>query len=245
MVNKKNMERYLENLEPTVRKNLKIVSSEDLGQDYLYHLSTDRNIKKFTPRLTRRSMEDEDRTLPRISTSPSLVGCILGHKNIIKDFTSLERKKNVFHGGHYIYGFKFDLAVVPKPKLLPDVNETDEVWIVPHSSDNWEIKSDIIATFFILKLTSDNNRSNKRIGVVRQSIQIVLDIQTDAGLKINNQLDLLKGYWVLDINNVNNGYTVDESEIDNVVEITEEKYKELKKTNVSLLSIDEYPSAKW
>ena len=74
------LEKYLESLSPDVKKNLKIVSTKDLGQDFLLHISPDKLSKViFTPRIGNRQGRTEDRTVPRITVSPTLLGCHNGY----------------------------------------------------------------------------------------------------------------------------------------------------------------------
>ena len=93
-MDKQEIDNWLEQRLPKVRKNLSIHTQEEVGG--LYHLSTNGKIKDFTPRIsTGKFLVDEDLTTPRISTSDCLFGCINGAFNLEDEFISSQTNNHI------------------------------------------------------------------------------------------------------------------------------------------------------
>ena len=99
------IEKYLDTLEPNARKNVKIVTPGELGQTHLFHISTNKSINEFIPSVTRRASNFENRNIPRISTSTSLIGAMLGYSAIQADFVE-DITAGTYVGGWYIYDWQ-------------------------------------------------------------------------------------------------------------------------------------------
>lgn len=90
----------------------------------LYHASMENGIKELTPRVPTAVEKYENTTIPRISASLGVMGCVkaIQHKLFTKDRYTL-------------YVYKLDLtssSVVVKPNTLmvKDRNETNEFWVL-------------------------------------------------------------------------------------------------------------------
>lgn len=114
----------------------------------LYHVSFSvRQIERFTPRIPRQRMYDEDATTRRICLSPSLTHCLDANpytRDIFEDDGYLETHDVTMHRVPHpekgdVYGVPFVLYAfdVPEDGLLypadlashvPDANETGEHW---------------------------------------------------------------------------------------------------------------------
>lgn len=104
----------------------------------LLHISSDPNIKHFFPRFSHRQIPGEDTSIPRLSTGRSLVGCILGLCSM-----------NEF-GMFVIYTPKnWTYAVIPSKKLLPDIEYTNEHWVLSTDVDNRLLPTEIIGQFYM------------------------------------------------------------------------------------------------
>src|ERR1700741_3061096 len=77
---------WLETVSEKVRKNVTVVTPEEVKQDYFLHISTDTSIKKFVPVIGRRQAYSEDRSVPRVTVAPTLLGCFIGYAKADYDF---------------------------------------------------------------------------------------------------------------------------------------------------------------
>ena len=141
------MTAWLSHQNPKVSGNSTIVTPEDFGGLPLLHMSADPKIKVFTPSVTRRTSEKEDRTTARISTAPSLLGCISGYVALLYDLNdSIDGKAK---SGWVVYSIPFRLALRPNRKLVDDVLWTDEVWLVGYNQNMFNYPATINAKFYI------------------------------------------------------------------------------------------------
>lgn len=124
-------DRILARVPSTLRKSVKVVTPESLGRSMLYHISDNKNIRKFEPVVSRRQLGTEDRRVPRISTSATLMGCIAGHAATEFMFTDED-----FDGVFKIYGLEFQAALKPTAKLVADGPQTGEHWLITYDDES-------------------------------------------------------------------------------------------------------------
>ncbi len=184
---------------PTVKKNCEVVTPGQLGQKLLLHISVDHYRPKFVPSVTRRSMADEDRQVPRISTAPTLVGCIVGYSSLLYDYGNPINEKFKENNRSYkwegtwaIYGLPFDLALRPNEKLLPDAPRTDEHWLVTYSKDTISYKPTMVGEFFI-----ESIRQFRLGGHLVEHVELMVRVDDEDGLFFDQQHHLSKGCWRL------------------------------------------------
>lgn len=137
----KEMQAYLKLLAPKVADQVKVVTPKEIGVDLLLHISTNAKINNFVPMVSQRTMADEDRTVPRICTASNIIGCMKGYQNHINDFEQQEPLT--------VYGIAYEEALIPSEKLLPDVKETDEAWLVTYNSKTRMYPAKRIGELFI------------------------------------------------------------------------------------------------
>ncbi len=137
----KEMQAYLKLLAPTTVENVTVVTPKELGCDYLLHVSTNPKIPAFIPMVSQRTLNKEDRTVPRVCTAKTIVGCLKGYQAQVANFHNQEPIT--------VYALPFEEALVPGTKLLPDVKVTDEVWLVGYSAKYRAYKPMVIGELFI------------------------------------------------------------------------------------------------
>lgn len=124
----------------------------------LIHISTDSKIKNFIPRMSFRIYPGETTALPRISTCPDLKGCLMGYGDIaISDHqNTMKNGKNGSDIVYTIYGFeKWEHAVIPPKKYLPDVQHSNEHWLIAYSPETRIYKPEICGEFFLRSIEYD------------------------------------------------------------------------------------------
>ena len=108
-----------------------IISPLTIRSDPSYHVSQ--------PKL----VHGESRAIPRTSTSSSILGCMLGFGDIGRGYliNALDSKND---NTIFIYKMDYDLAVKPSKDLVPDVDYTDEHWLIASSVKTREYTGSII-----------------------------------------------------------------------------------------------------
>ena len=253
-MSKKEIDDWLEQRLPNVRKNLSIFTKEEVGG--LYHLSTNGKIKDFTPRIsTGKFLVNEDLTTPRISTSDCLFGCVNGAFNLEDEFIYNQTNKphysedteGKYLGGYYIYSFDYEYTVKPNPILMSDTDYTNEYWLVTYNKDTVKYTPKIVGKLFVLQVMYDRpNKENNRMGLnaKRGRVHLCLSIDVD-NFKLTNTKSVNKGYYLLDTNNPCYIEIFSKSPDIIISEISESDFKEKKKLNASLLSYEKVKFLSW
>ena len=141
--------KYLEPILGNTVNDLYLVSAQELNRP-LYHISMDPNIRQFTPQVSKRTLDRENRSLPRISTSTSLIGCMNGYQSILPDME--KRQNSNFTGLYTIYELPFQYAIKPTKRVLPDVNTSDEYWLFSWKRETYSVEPNVIAEFTVPKV---------------------------------------------------------------------------------------------
>lgn len=230
---------HLSNLRPDYDKVMKVLEATPEVPN-LYHISKDPGIKHFIPMVTRRSIQDEDRSVPRVCVAETLWDCFAGYAAAIDDFHA---PADGFLGGYVIYALPFELAVVPHKSILPDVKETNERWVVGYDEAHLKIAPEIHGKVFIREIV---NRREEL--VINRTVTLYLEVFEEFGeLRLNDRVRLKAGYYKLTCENVIDRKAWSEHPDDVRVELIDAaEYKAVKKSAASLLSFESMPAtAKW
>lgn len=117
----------------------------------LYHVSTDPKLKHFYPRVSAKLYPNETAQIPRTSTSPSLLQCLLGYGGFYQD--TRFRDEN-FNGIYYVYVPEWDIAFKPSETLVGDVKYTDEHWLLYYKKEHYNRPCACCAEFFVRSMNS-------------------------------------------------------------------------------------------
>jgi hypothetical protein len=224
------------------------VTDESLGRNMLYHMSTDVSIKCFQPNVTSRTAIKENRSVPRICTADTIIGCILGYAQTTKDFftreegeKALSQKEYKYRGGWVVYGIPFELAIIPSKKLLPDVTRTNEHWLVGYHGDAIDYPCQQIAKMFYT-----NVNYSATDGFPKSTIDLMFEVMSDEPIAFTPDHLLDKGHYcirlvgIFSASNIKRGYDINIEKIDKV------DYKQQKDQVASMLSFESLPpSARW
>lgn len=181
---------YLDILPHAVKSQMQIVETKDLPGPLL-HISTNANVKEFTPYITRRTANKEDRTVPRVSTAPTLLGCLKGFMLGWDVFFWPDAKgKKTLLQSWTVYGFDTPLAIRPTSKLLYDVNTTDEHWLVGYSKEAQSYVPTKLAKGFYREVLLIGRPNQNPFKVVTMVIEVY-----DTSIQFAKGVTLTKGYW--------------------------------------------------
>lgn len=234
---------FLSRLPEKVRAELKPVDREKLGVELLLHISKDTAIQEFSPVISRRTLELEDRSVPRISTAPSLAGCLIGYQSYLSDFLNRPTVTNVkggvkvssrFKGGWIIYGLPYDVAFKPSPKLLPDVLDTDEHWLVTLDENSVTYAPTRLGKVFFNEV-----RYRAAAGGPKVEVEMMVEVLTDTPVIFDHRNVLRRGYWKVFAVGLETGERWNKLPKVEVSAITLAEYYSAKRLTASLLSYDE------
>lgn len=231
----KQFEQYLETIPDQVVKNTKVITPEVAGIDYMLHMSTNTNIRKFIPRIGDRQMQEEDRTIPRICTAPHILGCLIGYNKSSRDFGKKADGKtdDGWAGGWKIYAFDFDYCLRPNKQMVPDARISDEHWLVTHNADTVEYVPRTAGKMFMRRIVL-TARSHD---YPQEDIECYLEVIQEQGILFTKDRLLKPGYyriqgpnyWMLKDWKDAEGFQIDE--------ISKESYIENKRACADLLSL--------
>lgn len=193
----KTLEDWLRNLSTKVELNSEVVTPESLQQKHLFHISKDTNVKEFIPRIGDRQGKTEDRTVPRITVAPTLLGCMIGYAGQTHDFFDLpstgEPQDLKYKGGYKIYAFEFNAAVKPNARLVYDANMSGEHWLVSFSPENSTYKAVSAGKMFYSNMVL-TARAGK-LPII--SGDLYVEITLEEGCRFSKNIFLPKGYYLI------------------------------------------------
>jgi len=247
---KQELDEWLDNTSEKVQRNVDIVTPEDLKQDYLVHVSPDTNIKAFIPMIGRRQAPMEDRTVPRICVTPTLLGSISGYadmENVFHGFVTGEKNEfnATYKGGLKIYTIPFKAALKPSQKLVYDAKHSEEMWLVAYSKETALYKPESAGKVFI-----ESIRYKAREGKSPEAdVTMYVEVTKEDGIQFSKGLFLEKGYWSIE-GPAPMFTTMTWSEKTharhfNVKEIQRADYQAVKQRSAALLSADAPTWTKW
>lgn len=236
-------------LVPETRRELTVVTPETLGLPFLLHISKDTELGRFVPGVTRRGLKREDRTVPRVSTAPSLLGCLIAYASDMFDFherkpgAKFSEPRNVpFKGGYAIYGFRYDIALRPSRKLVPDVEQSDEHWLVAYDDQHTTFMPEQIGRVFYSSVAYEvlNGRAVPRI-------EMYVEVTCQEGIWLDGRTKLDRGCWRVTMTDLHRAPSYKQVNNLKVEPIGNEDYVAVKRNVASMLSLESYapPSARW
>lgn len=227
----KAIEEILELSHKQVTKNVKIVTSEDVG-DFVYHISTDKQ-KELVPNISRRAGYEEDNTLPRVHTSDTLLGCISGYTTFtVSADIRFRTKDDDFKGGYYIHVIPFTVGLRPSKKILPDVENVNEIWLITYDKSTVSFKPTNVEKMFITSVTRYNLKTYKQV--------IELFLETSIAIKLDKKTTVEPGLYKLKITSTSEKLDPFNSELEETIEVISKvnstEYEGNKKLSAALLN---------
>ena len=217
-----------------VKRNVRVMTPADIGQNYLLHISTNNKLKTMSPIIGRRQAKTEDRSVPRITTTPTLLGCMIGYAKMDDDFALLGKEKS-YLGGLIIYGLEFEAALVPNDKLVFDAERSGESWLVQYSPETAKYEPYEIGKIFCrsINYVAKNKEHPEGEGV------FFAEINQAEGIRFSKNHYLKPGFWKMTgpSNMYGQDWRLDEAWT--VEEIDKMTYLENKRSCADMLSYTE------
>jgi hypothetical protein len=219
-----------------IKENSKIVTPEDLEQNYLLHIAT-KKIKEFVPYISKHAAPSEENTLPRVHCALTIEGCIAAYPGIarlfIRDNYNINQTLNkdsydtTYKGGFYLHKIPFILAIKPNTNLVYDADLTDETWLITYNENTIIYSATIIGELFIISI--NYKRVRPGMGGIKGFININMELNENILLhKRNNvNIELKPGLYTA---------VFSEDEYISHKQIANAEYKKDKKNNANMLS---------
>lgn len=221
---KENITNYLSAILGDDVSELTLYSAGEINRP-LYHVSMNPNVKIFSPKISTRTLTTEDRSVPRVSTSTSIIGCMNGYQSIFSDMAGRERKN--FTGLYTVYELPYQYAVKPSKTLLNDVTQSDEYWLVSWKKETYSIRPNVVAEFNIVQVetTYGSDGEDKRVTMFVKVL--------GESLYLTHDIKLVKGYYEITLRNYDYSYPLENNNKIEVKEITENDYNKV--TSLSIM----------
>ena len=191
----------------------------------LYHVSMNPNVRIFSPKVSSRTLSSEDRSVPRVSTATSLIGCLNGYQSLFTDMAGRARKN--FTGLYTVYELPYQYAVKPSEKLLADVETSDEYWLVSWKKETYSIRPNTVCEFTIPQVQTTYGSDGED-----QRVTMFLKVLGES-LYLTHDTKLVKGYYEITLRNYNYDYPLENNNKIEVKEITENDYNKV--TSLSIM----------
>lgn len=223
-VEKQEIVKYLSALLGDAVSELTLFSAGEVNRP-LYHVSMNPNVRIFSPKVSSRTLSSEDRSVPRVSTSTSLIGCLNGYQSMFTDMAGRERKN--FTGLYTVYELPYQYAVKPSKKLLSDVETSDEYWLVSWKKETYSIRPNTVCEFTIPQVQTTYGSDGED-----QRVTMFLKVLGES-LYLTHDVKLIKGYYEITLRNYDYDYPLENNNKIEVKEITENDYNKV--TSLSIM----------
>lgn len=221
---KQEIVKYLSALLGDAVSELTLYSAGEVNRP-LYHVSMNPNVRIFSPKVSSRTLSSEDRSVPRVSTSTSLIGCLNGYQSMFTDMAGRERKN--FTGLYTVYELPYQYAVKPSKKLLSDVETSDEYWLVSWKKETYSIRPNTVCEFTIPQIQTTYGSDGED-----QRVTMFLKVLGES-LYLTHDIKLVKGYYEITLRNYDYDYPLENNNKIEVKEITENDYNKV--TSLSIM----------
>lgn len=162
---------------------------ERVGNESLYHISTSPNLKGFVPKISDKRYPGETVQIPRASFGKSIAECILGYGG----FYNVYRFEPKWDGIYRVYEPVWDLAFKPSKVLVPDVQWTNEHWLLFFKPELFNTPAEKSCEFFVTQFNSVLKGNQEDLEVVLVLRTIKDNIQFVPGIPLK------KGYYRITI----------------------------------------------
>ena len=230
----------------TVQKNTTIATPETTGCKYMLHISKNTDIKEFVPVIGMRQAKNEDRTVPRVTVAPYLLGCFIGYAAAEYDFldgsepTKKKSQPDGFKGGYRIYGFEYGACLQPNKRLVYDAELSGEHWLVSYSQQTAKYHPIHMGRVFIRSI--DFIARDKKAPY--KEVTAYVHVEHPDGIPLTPKTVLAKGFWKLTGNLLMADDYADQRELE-IAQISESEYRKAKTQTAALLSYELPPMALW
>lgn len=223
-----------------VQANCKIVSSDELGQDYMLHIDKNTPVR-FIGAMPRSAAPSENNTTARITVAPTLLGCLFGYARYEYDFRyglpTVSKEKDKYRGGYEICELPFKHCLQPNSKLVYDSEYTGEHWLVTYNKPTLHYVPVKIGKAFIYKM--DYKSTGKTEPII--TYEMYVEVHKEDGIKLTPTTHINKGFHKVVFTIVEDSVNVNKVDKENdlvVTEISSGEYNKIKQLSAAMLSME-------
>ena len=191
MSDRQQLEKALKLIAPGAREELEIVDKQDFRHPVLIRI--DNEVPKvFIPRMPQSASTSENNTIPRVVTADTLLGCICGHAHVF--WLTKSREPGYEHKVHLfkISGFDANVAVRPSKKLVFDVNETGEMWLMAYNEKTTGWVPFSMGEMFVTEVRILPNGGSE---INTEIAKVCVSVTDHRGLWLTPKIFLEKGFY--------------------------------------------------
>lgn len=220
-----------------VQANSRIVSTEEINQDYMLHIDK-QTPAVFVPRMPTSAAKSENDTTARITVAPTLIGCMIGYARIEADVTGGTGKDKVdktqFRGGYDICELSFKHCLFPNEKLVFDSQRSQEHWLVSYNKETLEYIPTKVGKLFISKIIYEVASGKEPMA----RFEVYIEVNKGGGFKFSPSIYLDKGFYRATVSFDRKAHrgSVDDERHFKVEPINPEGYKTAKQLSAAMLS---------
>jgi hypothetical protein len=235
-----------------IQKELTIVSSEESDKPFMLHI--DRNeIDAFIPRVGQSFEDDENKTIPRVTVAPTLVGCILGYARCINDFmlghniSKKESPDDMYRQGYKIHHIDYLHCLQPTFKMVWDGEETKEHWLVNYQPKAKEYIPKVVGEFYFTQMTFEALKGAKSKRCADTTVRGYLKHDDPAGIQVYEGVVIPAGTYsfVFELGHLYNPDGKAVSRPQSIESCDAGEYAKNKKLYAALLSAGQPSFLKW
>lgn len=223
-----------------VQANCKIVSSDELGQDYMLHIDKNTPVR-FICAMPRSAAHTENNTTARITVAPTLLGCLFGYARYEYDFRyglpAVSKEKDKYRGGYEICELPFKHCLQPNSKLVYDSEYTGEHWLVTYNKPTLHYTPVKIGKAFIYKMDYKSTGKSEPT----TTYEMYVEVHKEDGIKLTPTTHLNKGFHKVVFTIVEDSVNVNKVDKENdltVTEISSGEYNSVKQLSAAMLSME-------
>ena len=239
---------YMSSLSDKVVKNVELIPKENMEYPLL-HGSLVPVTKPFEPRIGTTQAPSEDRTVPRICTSDTLLGCLRAMPILIEmvaqsnynpwksgKVANSANIKDKYLGGWYLYAFQdYEWCLKPTKKLCFDSDITREHWLVNYSPETRQYKAVEVAKMFIATVTYQTRVKERSACTVMLYIEVMEDMVIKVKHDDKVEYNIGKGYWRLTFSH-SPYYQIEDEDGLIIQDVSKAEYLKAKGASADLLS---------
>jgi len=216
-----------------VQKNTSIITPDELGSDFFYHISFGK-FSEFVPNISRRAAMTEDNTVPRVHVADTLNNAWNGYASgpymMANTKPSLNKAKGLkadYKGGFYIHRIPFRACLKPNKKMVYDADFTNEHWLVTYNEMTRVFPATCIGRV-VGEFVTFIPRTDK---MPIELCTLVLEVDSPDGLKLAKGIHLKKGFYRYK--------TSTQDGVQDIEEISKSEFLSVKTTSAAMLSESE------
>lgn len=177
---------------PEVQKNIRVASADMFPVPYGLRIDPPGFPSEFWPRMPATAAPSEDKTVPRVVTASTIVGCMNGAYFVLDKAQRKAVKSTDCENFYKILRLDFEQCILPSKELVFDAVETQEQWLVAYNKETTNYKPKVIGEMFLTEVSSrmlPNSPVNKTTAV------ILLAVFEDPGVAITQNKVVGKGFY--------------------------------------------------